>query len=82
MVFSAISEELGGLFGLLLILLCLCFVLMILRVAIRIEKSFYKLLAFGLGTSYAIQVFLTIGGAMKFIPLTGVTLPLISSGGS
>ena len=82
MVISAISEELGALFAILLILLCLCFTLMIFRIAIRIELTFYKLLAFGLGVSYAVQVFLTIGGAMKFIPLTGVTLPFISNGGS
>jgi len=82
MVISAIAEELGGAFAVILILLCLCFTLMIFRVAIRIELTFYKLLAFGLGVCYAIQVFLTIGGACKFIPLTGVTLPFISSGGS
>jgi cell division protein FtsW (lipid II flippase) len=36
----------------------------------------------GLGTLYALQVFLTIGGVIKFIPSTGVTLPLVSYGGS
>ncbi len=82
MVFSAISEELGGLFSLLLILLCLCYVLMIFRVAIRVNNPFYKLLAFGLGSAYGFQVFLTIGGTIKFIPLTGVNLPFISNGGS
>ena len=82
MVISAIAEELGGIFAILMILLCLCFTLMIFRVSIRVSMTFYKLLAFGLGVSYAVQVFLTIGGAMKFIPLTGVTLPFVSSGGS
>lgn len=82
MVFSAIAEEMGAIFAILLILLCLCFVLMMMRVAIRVNNSFYKLLAFGLGTAYGVQVFLTIGGAIKFIPLTGVNLPFISSGGS
>ena len=82
MVISAISEEMGGIFAIFLILLCLCFTLMIFRIAIRIEMTFYKLAAFGMGVAYAIQVFLTVGGAVKFIPLTGVTLPFISSGGS
>lgn len=82
MVFSAISEELGGIFAILLVLLCLCFVLMIFRVAMRVNNTFYKLLAFGLGAAYGFQVFLTIGGTTKFIPLTGVNLPFISSGGS
>ena len=46
------------------------------------ERPFYRLAALGLGCVYSVQVFLTIGGAMKFIPLTGVTLPLVSYGGS
>ena len=82
MIFSAIAEELGGIFAILLILLCLCFVLMVFRVAIRVNNPFYKLLSFGLGAAYGFQVFLTIGGTTKFIPLTGVNLPFISSGGS
>jgi len=82
MVISAVSEEMGAVFAMFLILLCLCFTLMIFRVALRIELTFYKLLAYGLGVAYAVQVFLTIGGAIKFIPLTGVTLPFISNGGS
>ncbi len=43
---------------------------------------FFKLIAFGLGTVYIMQVFLTIGGVIKFIPSTGVTLPFVSYGGS
>lgn len=43
---------------------------------------FNKLVCVGLGVGYAVQVFLTIGGALKMIPSTGVTLPLVSSGGS
>ena len=81
-VFSAICEELGTVFGIFLIILCLCFMLMAFRIAIRISKPFYKLTAFGLGAIYGFQVFLTIGGAIKFIPSTGVNLPFISSGGS
>ena len=46
------------------------------------QALFYKLIAFGLGIEYVVQVFLTIGGVTKFIPSTGVTLPLVSYGGS
>ena len=81
-VFSAISEELGAIFAIFLIMLCLCFVLMTFRIAIRISKPFYKLLAFGLGAVYGFEVFLTVGGAIKFVPSTGINLPFISSGGS
>lgn len=56
--------------------------LMIVTIALKIRNPFYKLIALGLGTEYAFQVFLTIGGATKFIPMTGVTLPLVSYGGS
>lgn len=81
-IFSAICEELGGVFAICLILVCMSFFLMIVNIALKIKNPFYKLIALGLGTEYAFQVFLTIGGATKFIPLTGVTLPLVSYGGS
>ena len=72
-IFSAICEELGGIFA-----ICLT----IVEIALQIKNPFYKLIAIGLGTEYAFQVFLTVGGATKFIPMTGVTLPLVSYGGS
>ena len=81
-IFSAICEEMGGIFAICLILVCMSFFLMIVNISLRIKNPFYKLIALGLGTEYAFQVFLTIGGATKFIPLTGVTLPLVSYGGS
>lgn len=81
-IFSAICEELGAIFAVCLILVCMNFFLMIVNIALKIKNPFYKLIALGLGTEYAFQVFLTIGGATKFIPLTGVTLPLVSYGGS
>ena len=46
------------------------------------KEQFYKLVALGLGTVYGFQIFLTVGGVTKFIPSTGVTLPLVSYGGS
>lgn len=81
-VFAAISEELGLIFALCLILVCVSCYVMFLNIAMEIRNQFYKLVALGLGTCYIFQVFLTIGGVTKFIPMTGVTLPLVSYGGS
>ena len=81
-VFSAIAEEMGGVFAMCLILVCASCYLMFLNIAMQIKDQFYKLIALGLGTVYGFQVFLTIGGVTKFIPSTGVTLPLVSYGGS
>ena len=52
------------------------------NLAMKVKNEFYCYVAMGLGTMYATQVLLTIGGVTKFIPLTGVTLPLVSYGGS
>ena len=82
MMFSAITEELGGIFSICLILVCLNCFIMFINVAMQLTSRFYRLVALGLGTTYAVQVFLTIGGGIKLIPLTGVTLPLVSYGGS
>ena len=81
-IFSAISEEMGLIFALCLILVCVSCYVMFLNIAMAIRNQFYKLIALGLGTCYIFQVFLTIGGVTKFIPSTGVTLPLVSYGGS
>lgn len=81
-VFAAIAEELGGFFAICVILVCASCYLMFLNIAMQIRDQFYKLIALGLGTVYGFQVFLTIGGVIKFIPSTGVTLPLVSYGGS
>lgn len=81
-IFSAIAEELGLIFALCLILICVSCYVMFLNIAMEIRSRFYKLVALGLGTCYIFQVFLTIGGVTKFIPSTGVTLPLVSYGGS
>ncbi len=81
-VIAAISEEMGGLFAICLIMVCASCYLMFLNIAMQLKNQFYKLTALGLGTVYGFQVFLTIGGAIKFIPSTGVTLPFVSYGGS
>lgn len=81
-IFSAIAEEFGGLFAMLLILVCFSCFIAFLKIAMEQANMFNKLVCVGLGVGYAVQVFLTIGGALKMIPSTGVTLPLVSSGGS
>ena len=81
-VFAAISEEMGGIFAICIILVCFSCIVMCLNIALQIKDQFYKLIALGLGCVYGVQVFLNIGGVIKFIPSTGVTLPFVSYGGS
>lgn len=81
-IFSAIAEEMGGIFAICLLMVCISCFLMFFNVAMQMKEQFYKLIALGLGTVYGFQVFLTVGGVTKFIPSTGVTLPLVSYGGS
>lgn len=81
-IFSAIAEEMGIIFAILLILVCASIYISFLNIAMQLKNNFYKLVALGLGTCYMIQTFLNIGGVTKFIPSTGVTLPLVSYGGS
>ena len=81
-IFTAVCEELGGIIGICLILICIACLLMFIAVAAELYLPFYKLIGIGLTAIYGTQVFLTIGGGIKFIPLTGVTLPLVSYGGS
>ncbi|MBD5486210.1 MAG: FtsW/RodA/SpoVE family cell cycle protein [Lachnospiraceae bacterium] len=81
-VFSAVAEELGIAFSMCMILICISCFIMFMNIAMRLQDKFYQLIAFGLGVTYIFQVFLTIGGGTKFIPMTGITLPFISYGGS
>ena len=79
---SAISEEMGAITAICITLLCLGCFMQMMMIATYMEFQFYKLVAVGLALEYIVQVFLTIGGAVKFIPSTGVTLPFVSYGGS
>jgi cell division protein FtsW (lipid II flippase) len=81
-IFAAMGEELG-LVGVTAILLV--YVLMVfrgLRVTLSTNDDFSKLLAMGLVTSFGLQVFVIVGGVTRIIPLTGITLPFVSFGGS
>ena len=81
-MFSAIAEELGTIFGICLILVCMSCFIMFVNIAMQLSNRFYRLVAVGLGSTYAAQIFLTVGGGIKLIPMTGVTLPFVSYGGS
>ena len=81
-IFSSICEEFGTIFGVLLMVIILSCFLTIMDISVHQKNPFYRLVCAGFGVIYIFQVFLTIGGGIKFIPLTGVTLPFISYGGS
>lgn len=82
MIYSVVVNELGfvGALGLLLIYLLL--VQRGLKTAMIADDPFPKLLAAGLSAVFALQVFVIVGGVTRLIPLTGVTLPFVSYGGS
>jgi cell division protein FtsW (lipid II flippase) len=82
MIYAVITDELG-LFGAAAVLLSyLLFVWRGFKIAVVAGDSFSTLLATGLTAMFAIQVFVIVGGVTRVIPLTGVTLPFISYGGS
>lgn len=81
-IFAAISEEMGAGSAICIIIIYLCCFLTFLEIALKLEDNFHKLLAMGLSIMFFTQVILTLGGVTGFIPSTGVTLPLISQGGS
>jgi cell division protein FtsW (lipid II flippase) len=82
MIYAVITDELG-LFGACAVLLTyLLFIARGFKTALIAEDSFSTLLAVGLTSIFALQVFVIVGGVTRVIPLTGVTLPFISYGGS
>ena len=81
-IFAAIMEEMGIIFGIYLVLICLNIFTDFLLLASNYSHKFYRLYTFGTAIAFIFQAFWTIGGEVKFIPLTGVTLPPISYGGS
>src|SRR6202012_3120842 len=82
LIISAFGEELG-LAGVMAILLIYGLIVQRgLRTAMSVKDPFSKLLAGGLSFMLALQVFVIVGGVTRLIPLTGITTPFLSQGGS
>lgn len=81
-VFSSLAEELGLLGAGALLVLYLFLVMRIIRSALTANDEFLQLLTAGVGSLFAIQVIVIIGGVIKMIPMTGITMPFVSYGGS
>jgi len=81
-IFAAIGEELGLLGTTAIVMAFLLLVATGIRIALRAEPPFEKLLAAGLTTILGVQAFVIIGGVTRLVPLTGITLPFVSYGGS
>src|SRR5215210_4067170 len=81
-IFSAIASELGLLGATAVLLAFLAFVYRGIKISLLAEDESSKLLAFGLTAMFALQTLVIVGGVTKAIPLTGITLPFISYGGS
>jgi peptidoglycan glycosyltransferase len=82
LIFAAVGEELGLLGTTAILVAFLAIVGVGLRIAARAKSEFEQLLAVGLTAILGLQAFLIIGGVTRLLPLTGITLPFVSYGGS
>lgn len=82
LIFSAICEEMGIFGGIAVMILFMLLVYRGIKLCLILRDPFTKAVAFGLTMTLGFQTFLIIGGVTKFVPLTGVTLPFVSYGGS
>lgn len=81
-IFPVICEEMGLFAGFAIILLYILLIYRGIKIALEQEYKFYRILAISATVMISIQAFLNIGGVTKFIPMTGITLPFMSYGGS
>jgi len=81
-IYSVIAQELGLIGASAFLLVYMVFVLRGMRIALLAGDGFSKLLAAGLTFGFALQTFIIVGGILRLIPLTGITLPFVSYGGS
>jgi cell division protein FtsW (lipid II flippase) len=81
-IYSALAQELGLIGVSALVLVFMVFVARGMKIALQADEGFSKLLAAGLTFGFALQTFIIVGGILRIIPLTGITLPFVSYGGS
>ena len=81
-IYSALAQELGLVGVSALLLVFMVFVARGMKIALQVDDGFSKLLAAGLTFGFALQTFVIVGGILRIIPLTGITLPFVSYGGS
>lgn len=81
-IFAAICEEMGLFAGIAVIMLFMVMVYRGIKIALEQQNSFYRILSLGITATIGFQAFIILGGVIKMIPLTGITLPFISYGGN
>jgi len=81
-IYSAIAQELGLIGAAALLLVYMLFVVRGMRVSLQAQDGFSKLAAAGLTFGFALQTFIIVGGVLRVVPLTGITLPFVSYGGT
>lgn len=81
-IFSSIVEEMGIFTGIAIVMLYMILVYRGFKIALKQKDVFYRILAIGISLLLGIQTFIIIGGVIKLIPLTGLTLPFVSYGGT
>ena len=81
-IFTAINEEMGTIMGILLIGFYIIIAYEGIKIAFKQKNTFYSLISFGATGLLAVEAFIILGGILRIIPLTGITLPFVSYGGS
>ncbi|MEX1376770.1 MAG: FtsW/RodA/SpoVE family cell cycle protein [Eubacteriales bacterium] len=81
-IFTAINEEMGTIMGLLIIGLYAIMAYESIKIALKQKDDFYALISFGAASLISFQTFIILGGILRVMPLTGITLPFVSYGGS
>ena len=81
-IFAVICEQFGIIFGILVLVMYVILILRGTSIATSARHSFHALLAMGATAMLGVQTFVIIGGVLKMIPLTGVTMPFVSYGGT